>query len=45
MMETKKKFAEPVCEIVHFDVEDVVATSIIRSGWDTDAFAFDEESQ
>ena len=39
-MENKKLFAEPVCEVTHFEVEDIVATSTIRTNWDTDDIDF-----
>ncbi len=27
-MDTKKKYCQPVCEIVRFGIEDIVATSV-----------------
>ena len=44
-MNNKKLFAEPICEVTRFDVEDIVASSYLTNAWDTDAFAFDTNGQ
>lgn len=45
MMETKKTFTEPECSVERFDIEDIVATSIVRDGWDTNNYAFNNDSE
>ena len=40
-METKKIFEAPICEVVRFTVEDIIASSTIRTNWDTDEYAFE----
>ena len=44
-MDDKKLFAEPICEVTRFEVEDIVASSYLTNAWDTDAFAFENEAK
>lgn len=45
MLESKKTFSNPVFEMIPFTVEDIIATSNIRTNWDTDEFAFNNDSE
>ena len=43
MTENKKIFVEPELHVERFAIEDVLTTSVLKNGWDTDAYAFDED--
>lgn len=41
-MDNKRIFEEPLCEILTFSVEDMIASSGFPTSWDTDEFAFND---